>query len=151
MRYFLDEASMSGVCSAPMAVPQVELVARSGGLPISQFRLLPGQILSLPYLVLHFIGFSTLGYTGRVNTGLPTLYAGLFYQAGLSVGAYEAVPIMTVGIDAPGVAVLNNSAPMTFTAPGTYHVMLVNNHASSSIYALVTGAAQIFNVTTTNG
>jgi hypothetical protein len=151
MSQFLGENSMNAVCSVPMAVPQVELMAQSDSLPLSQFRLLPGQILAVPYLSLHFIGYATLGFTNRVNTGLPIVYAGVFYQPLNSGGSFELHPILHVGSDIPGVFTLNTNRAMLFTTPGIYHVTLVNNHASSSITALVTGTAQIFNVMTQNG
>jgi hypothetical protein len=145
MSQFLVEDSLSGIVSQSMSVPQVELPARSGGIPLAQFQLAPGQILTMPYLSLHFIAYRTLGFSGRVNSSLPIVYVGLYYETQVAQDNVLARPILLTGCDIPSVSVMRRNISATFTAPGLYRVQLVNNHASSTIAALVLGAGQIFN------
>jgi hypothetical protein len=151
MSQYVATSSLNGVVAAPIIVPQVAIPAQSAGLPIAQFQLLPGQVMSMVYLSVHFINFMTLGFTERRHSGLPIVYAGIYYQTGSAEDTPLGRPILFVGRDIPGVGVMRRSMAVNFTEPGLYRVLLVNNHASSTISALVTGTAQIFNVTTQNG
>lgn len=146
---FIAENTLTGVVGVPVCAPQVELVAQSPGLPVAQVQLAAGQVLNVPYLSLHFIGFRTLGFLEKVNTGLPTVYVGIYYQTNPDV--LPARPIIYTGLEAPGISVLRRSSIISFTAPGTYRVLLVNNHVSSNISALVSGVAYVTNVVTSNG
>jgi hypothetical protein len=146
MRSFVVEESLNNIVAPPISVPQVEIPALSPGLPICQFQLIGNNSISVPHLCLHFIGFRTLGFVERVNSGLPLLYAGLFYQTFNAGDGNFGSPILYVGLDAPGVATLRRNSMISFSAPGVYRMMLVNNHASSTIVALVTGTTQLLNV-----
>ena len=150
MSQYLVDSSLNGVVAAPLVVPQVALPAQAAALPIAQFQLQPGQILSMMFLNVHFIGYLTLGFTERRNTGLPIVYAGVYYQSAAAQDLPLGRPILYAGRDVPGVGVLRRSLSTNFTEPGFYRVLLVNNHMSSTISALVTGTAQIFNVTSQN-
>jgi hypothetical protein len=134
---------------SPVATSQVSLPAKSGGLPLCQFQLSAGQIFSVTYVVLHFIGFKTLGFLGKVNTGLPLVYVGCYYQSTLTKPSASSKPVWQVGLEMPGV-IGGRQQSAQFKAPGIYQFLLVNNAASSSIEAVVTGNAQIFNVVTGN-
>jgi hypothetical protein len=145
---YLTDISLDGIVAAPLSVPQVALSAQQPALPIAQFTLAATQILSMPYLTLHFIKYLTLGFTDKRNTGLPTVYVGIYYQTGSAQDMPLGRPVLYVGRDVPGVSAMPRSIVTTFKEPGLYRVLLVNNHVSSDVSVLVTGTVQISNIST---
>lgn len=141
----LIDQSTNFVVASPISTPAVSLPAKSGGLPLAQFQLALGQSFSVTYVALHFIRFKTLGFLGKVNTGLPLVYVGLFYPTDLSRNETGARPIWSVGLELPGVT-YGRQLNVECTMPGIYSLILVNNAASSAIDVTATGLAQVFNV-----
>lgn len=146
MNPLLTSSTAPSTSAIPLSIAQTELVAQSPGLPLAQFQLALGQELQIAYLSLHFVGYRTLGFLTKVDTGLPTVYVGLYYSSAPPAEKFGTRPIIHVGLEAPGIKLLDFASPATFNVPGFYQLKLTNNHATSTIAALVTGMANVYNV-----
>lgn len=143
----ITDVSLAGIITVPVSVPQVVVSAQQPAIPLAQITLAANQVMSVPFLTLHLIQYLTLGFTDKRNTGLPILYVGLYYQNGPVAGNVGARPILHIGRDVPGVSMMPRMNSVTFHEPGIYRFLLVNNHMSSDISALVTGMVIVSNVT----
>lgn len=142
----LAQSQLTTLVAVPICSPQVEVLAGPVGLVLAQFTLVENQCFVLPALHLQFVGCRTLGFATKSQSGLPTVYVGLYAnrQAG-EHGAPAGAPIWQLGAEVSGL--FSTSASYEINTPGTYQAVLINNHAVSAIVAVVTGTGWIFNAT----
>lgn len=131
---------------SPIALPGTNLLPGNGGQTVAAISLGIGQTLSVPYLLVHFLAFKTLGFLGKRNSGVMGLALAIYYNDTLLQDDYEGVSMLSLGLELPGVKATNQL--VEFTAPGLYRFVLRNNSASASVYGLVTGSAWILDNST---
>ena len=129
---------LAAAAIVPVCTPQVWLEPRSPGIVLARFSLGLRQTASMSYLHLDFVGYRTLGYMSKVNTGMPAVYVGLYASP-------AETPFWLMGDDIPGQIAPREGLPCQLSVPGEYAIKLVNNHASSAISAIVTGVIHIHN------
>jgi hypothetical protein len=124
----------------PISVPETEIPANSVML-VSQFQLAAGQVLYLPWLNLHWVGFRSPGDLSKANSAKPLVYAALYANLDNSAIGAPASSLFSLGGEIPGVYMSKSPGATKVTSPGTYSILLVNNSACSSVGVLLTGGA----------
>jgi len=121
----------------PVSCPQVDIEAKHS-LVLARFRLKSPQRAALPYFGVHFIGYRSIGFLTRQNSGYPIVYGGLF-------DVNSTVPVWVMGGDVPGFYGTRIDERFELS-PGDYDFRVANNHTSSVVAVTVLGVMHVLAV-----
>lgn len=126
-----------------LCTPQARVPGKYTGITVGTFKLNLYQTATFSVFNIHFVRFATMGGIGKINSGLPTLFIGVYLTNSLTIIGPEARPISYVGIDYPGFRSLNRQDNVCLRTPGIYSLIVVNNSGSAAIDAIVTANVKI--------
>lgn len=143
---FLTTTGLAQVLDQGFGLQESRLVPE-GVIPVAYLRLSPGQLARLRWLSVHLIRIISSDTAPlKVNTGLGSVYAGL-YADGAALRFSPGLPLAYTPVDVPGV---NQTSPYFFhdlESPSVYVILLVNNLVNASVDVSVTGSFRVSNLT----
>lgn len=141
---FLTDTGLAQVLDQGFGLPESRLAAEAA-IPVGYLQLSPGQLARLRWLSVHLVRIIGTDAPLKVNTGLGSVYAGL-YPTAAALRFTPGQPLAYTPVDVPGV---NQTSPYFYhdlESPGTYLILLVNNLSNAAVDVSVTGSFRLSNL-----